>query len=57
MAYQITHRKGVMNMKLMTKALMKRIAKIGRQESLKDPLVIIIFFQSYGSGNLVRHRV
>jgi hypothetical protein len=37
-------------MKLMTKALQKRFAQVGRQESVKDPIVVAKFFYPAGSG-------
>ena len=37
-------------MKLMTKALEKRFAQVGRQEHVKDPLVITKFFYPAGSA-------
>jgi len=37
-------------MKLMTKTLMKRFAKIGSQENAKDPLIIAKFFNPTGAG-------
>ena len=37
-------------MKLMTKALEKRFAQVGRQEHIKDPLVIAKFFYPAGSA-------
>ena len=37
-------------MKLMTKALEKRFAQVGRQGAVKDPIVIAKFFYPAGSG-------
>ena len=37
-------------MKLLTKQLEKRFAQVGRQEDVKDPLVIAKFFNPAGSG-------
>ena len=37
-------------MKLMTKALEKRFAQVGCQESVKDPIVIAKFFYPMGSA-------
>jgi len=37
-------------MKLLTKALEKRFAQVGRQEDKKDPLVIARFFNPTGAG-------
>ena len=37
-------------MKLMTKALEERFAQVGRQESVKDPIVIAKFFNPTGAG-------
>lgn len=37
-------------MKLMTKALERRFAKIGRQEDVKDPAVVAKFFNPAGAG-------
>ena len=37
-------------MKLMTKAIEKRFAKIGSQENEKDPIVVAKFFNPTGSG-------
>jgi hypothetical protein len=37
-------------MKLMTKALQKRFAQVGRQESVKVPIVVAKFFYPAGSG-------
>jgi hypothetical protein len=37
-----------MVLKLLTKALEKRFAKVGRQENIKDPLVICKFFYPAG---------
>ena len=37
-------------MKLMTKALEKRFAQVGRQVTSKDPLVIAKFFNPTGAG-------
>jgi len=38
-------------MKLITGELIKRFAEVGRQEGVKDPLVIAKFFDPIGSGN------
>jgi len=38
-------------MKLMTKALEKRFAKVGRQEKVEDPIIIAKFFNPTGRGN------
>ena len=37
-------------MKLLTKQLEKRFAQVGRQEDIKDPLVIAKFFNPAGAG-------
>jgi len=37
-------------MKLMTKQLLERFAQVGRQENVKDPLVIAKFFNPTGAG-------
>jgi hypothetical protein len=37
-------------MQLLTKALLKKFAKVGRQEDKKDPLVIAKFFNPAGAG-------
>jgi len=37
-------------MKLMTKALEKRFTKVGRQENIKDPIIIAKFFNPTGGG-------
>lgn len=37
-------------MKLLTKALESRFEQVGKQEHVKDPLVIVKFFNPYGSG-------
>ena len=37
-------------MKLLTKELLKRFEEVGRQESVKDPLVIAKFFNPTGAG-------
>lgn len=37
-------------MKLMTKELEKRFAKVGSQENIKDPIVIAKFFNPMGRG-------
>lgn len=37
-------------MQLLTKALLKRFAKVGRQEDKKDPVVIAKFFNPAGAG-------
>jgi hypothetical protein len=37
-------------MKLMTKALEKRFAQVGRQESVKDPTVIAKYFYPIGAA-------
>ena len=37
-------------MKLLTKELLTRFAKVGRQEEVKDPLVIAKFFNPGGAG-------
>jgi hypothetical protein len=42
--------KGGDEMKLLTKTLEKRFAKIGSQENVKDPLVIAKFFNPTGVG-------
>jgi hypothetical protein len=34
----------------MTKALEKRFAEIGSQETVKDPIVVAKFFNSFGAG-------
>jgi len=44
-------RKGVKAMKLMTKELEKRFAKVGSQENVKDPVVIARFFNPSGAEN------
>lgn len=38
-------------MKLLTKALTQRFEEIGRQEGLKDPIVVAKFFNPSGAGN------
>lgn len=38
------------NMRLLTKALLKRFAEVGRQEESTDPLVIAKFFNPTGAG-------
>lgn len=37
-------------MKLLTKELLERFNKVGRQEEVKDPLVITKFFNPTGAG-------
>ena len=37
-------------MKLLTKELLERFAKIGRQEEITDPIVIAKFFNPAGAG-------
>ena len=37
-------------MKLLTKEIIKRFVKVGRQEDDKDPIVIAKFFNSTGAG-------
>ena len=37
-------------MKLLTKELLNRFATVGRQEDVKDPLVIAKFFNPTGAG-------
>jgi len=37
-------------MKLLTKELEKRFKKVGRQENVKDPIVIAKFFNPQGAG-------
>jgi len=37
-------------MKLMTKTLEKRFAKIGRQEQVEDPIIVAKFFNPTGAG-------
>ena len=37
-------------MKLLTKTIEKRFAKIGRQEDTKDPIVVAKFFNPTGAG-------
>jgi len=37
-------------MKLLTKELIDRFAKVGRQEEIKDPIVIAKFFNPTGAG-------
>jgi len=37
-------------MKLLTKELLKRFEKVGRQEDAKDPIVIAKFFNPTGAG-------
>lgn len=37
-------------MKLMTMQLLKRFAQVGRQDNVKDPLVIARFFNPAGAG-------
>lgn len=39
-----------MPMKLMTKAIEKRFAEVGRQEHVKDPIIITKFFYPRGAG-------
>jgi hypothetical protein len=43
-------RKGGEIMKLMTKNLERRFAKVGSQENIKDPLIIAKFFNPAGAG-------
>ena len=38
-------------MRLMTKGLEKRFAKVGRQEKVKDPIVVAHFFNPAGAGD------
>ena len=37
-------------MKLLTKALEKRFAKVGSQENVKDPIIIAKYFNPTGAG-------
>lgn len=37
-------------MKLLTKELLNRFAEVGRQENVKDPIVIAKFFNPTGAG-------
>ena len=37
-------------MKLLTQELLRRFAKIGRQEEVKDPIVVAKFFNPTGAG-------
>ena len=37
-------------MKLLTKALEKKFAKIGSQEDIKDPIIVAKFFNPIGAG-------
>ena len=37
-------------MRLMTKELEKRFAKVGSQESVKDPVIVAKFFNPQGAG-------
>ena len=37
-------------MRLMTKALEKRFAKVGSQENVKDPIIVAKFFNPVGAG-------
>jgi len=37
-------------MKLLTKQLLNRFEQVGRQEDVKDPLVIVKFFNPTGAG-------
>jgi len=37
-------------MQLMTKGLEKRFAKVGRQEHVKDPVIVAKFFNPCGAG-------
>jgi hypothetical protein len=37
-------------MKLLTSELLKRFSKIGRQEEVKDPIVVAKFFNPTGAG-------
>ena len=37
-------------MRLLTKTLERRFAKIGSQENAKDPLIIVKFFNPAGAG-------
>jgi hypothetical protein len=37
-------------MKLLTKELLKRFSEIGRQEEVKDPIVVTKFFNPAGAG-------
>ena len=43
-------RKGVKAMKLMTKELEERFAKVGSQERVKDPLIVAKYFNPTGAG-------
>ena len=45
-----TNQKGGETMKLMTKALEQRFARVGSQENVKDPLIIAKFFNPTGAG-------
>lgn len=38
-------------MKLLTEELIKRFAEVGRQEEVKDPIIIAKFFNPTGIGN------
>jgi Protein of unknown function (DUF2958) len=38
-------------MKLMTKTLEKRFAQVGRQEDVKDPIILAHFFNPAGGGD------
>lgn len=38
-------------MQLLTKELLKRFAKVGRQEEIHDPIIIAKFFNPNGAGN------
>jgi len=37
-------------MKLLTKEILKRFTKVGSQENVKDPIVIVKFFNPQGAG-------
>jgi hypothetical protein len=43
-------RKGVKAMKLMTRELEERFAKVGSQENAKDPVIIAKYFNPTGAG-------
>lgn len=42
--------RGVMHVRLLDEALLKRFAQVGRQEDKNDPLVIAKFFNPTGAG-------
>jgi len=47
---QPTEEGGEKLMKLLTKEIVKRFAEVGSQEDVKDPIVIVKFFNPTGTG-------